>query len=796
MDEHARQPSRRGFLAGAATLAGAAGVAGLTAVAAKPAEAREPSPAAVGWHEPRDPDVERLLARMTLEEKVGQLNIPQVLPQPLIPPTSPTGSPDNQRRFVAGTWVDYLGPGGGLFGLLNQTVGGLFPVEHPRTPREQAELTNALQRTAAGTRLGIPVLQVAEGTNGCSAPGATIFPEGPGMGATWNPGLVERAYAAVAAEARSMGVHVLNTLVAEVNRDPRFGRVCEYFGEDAYHVGRIVAGLVRGVQGGDVSRPDRAAASLCHFPAQTPNVGGLEGSSVEIGERMLRQTHLPPWRVGFSDEGAMMTLACQATIDGVPTHASEFLLTTVLRDEMHFNGVVISEGGGFETIVAEGLAATQKQAGALAIRAGVDVGITWEPAYLDQLVDNVREGHVPVALVDRAVRRVLLLKKRLGLFQQALVDPDTAERTVHSQAHQAIALQAARESLILLKNDDLLPLAGGNRIAVIGPNADNSSNLLGDYNPWPPFQPIPSILDAIRAHAPAGTTVTHAPGCTVLGNDRSGIDAAVAAARNADVAVLVLGEQPKSFTQAGSTDGEATDIADLGLTGVQDELVAAVVATGTPVVAILINGRALAITQLAATVPAIVEAFLPGEFGGQAVAELLFGVINPSGRLPVTVPRGVGQLPMYYDQKRMRAAAADYVDSPVAPLYPFGFGLSYTTFEYRNLRLSSSRIRSDGTVRVTVDVHNTGHRAGATVVQLYLTDVLATVSLPARMLRGFAKVTIPAGGVETVQLTLGPRELALVDQRMRTVVEPGTFEVHLGASSTDTPLSATFEVLP
>jgi len=616
------------------------------------------------------------------------------------------------------------------------------------------------------------------------------------MGATWNPALVEQAYTAVAAEARSMGAHVLNTLLAEVNRDPRFGRVCEYFGEDGYHVGRIVSGVVRGVQGGDVSRSDRTAASLCHYPAQTPNVGGLEGASVELGERALRQTHLPPWQVGFTDEGALMTLVCQATIDGVPTHASEFLLTDVLRDELHFSGVAIAEGGGLGTIVTEGLAATQKQAGALAIRAGVDVGITWEPAYLDQLVENVQEGHVPMALIDRAVRRVLLLKKRLGLFDQALVDPDVAERTVHSAANQAIALQASRESLVLLRNqDNLLPLPGGKRIAVIGPNADNSSNLLGDYNPWPPFEPIPSILDAIRTHAPSGTTVTYAAGCTVLGADRSGFDAAVSVARSADVAVLVLGEQPKSFFQAGSTDGEATDIADLGLTGVQDELVAAVLATKTPVVAVLVNGRALSITELAATVPAIVEAFLPGEFGGQAVAELLFGAINPSGRLPVTVPRSVGQLPMYYDQKRMRAAAGDYVDLRATPLYEFGFGLSYTTFEYRNLRLAQRRIRSGETVRVSVDVHNTGDRDGATVVQLYLTDVVASVSLPARMLRGFAKVTVPAGSVRTVHLTLGPRELALVDQRMRTVVESGAFEVHVGASSTDTPLSATFEVL-
>jgi len=778
---HRSTVNRRRFLGGVA----AAGLAGATA---------SPAATAVAATTPR---VELLLARMTLAEKIGQLNMPQVLPRFLIPTSSPAGSEPHRERFVAGTWRRYLGPGGGFFGLMNETVTGAIPVEHPRTPRQQAELTNRLQRIAGRTRLGIPVLQIAEGTNGFSAPGATIFPEGPGLGATWNTELIERVYAAAAAEARSVGVHVLNTLVAEINRDPRFGRVCEYFGEDSHLVSAIIGAVVRGAQGGDVSADNHAVASLCHYPAQTPNVGGLEGSSVELGERQLRQAHLPPWQEGFAEEGALMTLACQATIDGVPTHASEFLLTDVLRDELQFSGVVISEGGGFQTLVKEGLAATQKEAGALALRAGVDVGITWESAYLDDLDASVRDGSVSMELVNRAVRRVLTLKEKLGLFDNPFVDVDRAEKVIHSAAHQDVSLQASRESIVLLKNDhNTLPLSGSVRtIAVIGPNADEPSNMLGDYNPWPPFHPIPSILDCIRTQAPKGVKVTYARGCDILKTDRSGFAKAVEAAKAADAAIVVIGEQPKSFNKPGSTDGEATDMASLDLTGVQDDLVSAVHATGTPTIAVLINGRALSINRIAKTVPAILEAFLPGEYGGQAVAEILFGKENPSGRLPVTVPRSVGQLPMYYDQKRMRAAADGYVDLPATPLYEFGFGLSYTTFTFSNLRLSRTRIRPHERLEVMVDVTNTGKRSGQEVVQLYLEDTLASVSLPAKMLRGFAKVRLEPGHTRTVRMSLRPRELALVDQRMRTVVEPGSFTVMIGSSCTRIELTAGFQVV-
>ncbi|MGN6190487.1 MAG: glycoside hydrolase family 3 C-terminal domain-containing protein [Conexibacter sp.] len=798
--------SRRRFIGGAAaaTLAGAPAVVGLGAGPSVADAAESPAGARSGRKrararaaaEPFEPRIEALLAQMTLADKIAQLNIPQVLPQIFLEPTSPTGSDANRERWVRGTWLRWLGPGGGLFGLLNETIFGALPVRRPRTPREQAELTNSLQRTAAGTRLGIPLLQIGEGTNGLAAPGATIFPEGPGLAATWNPALVESVYATVAREGRAVGVHALNTLLAEINRDPRFGRGCEGYGEDPYLVGEIVRALVRGIQGDDVSAADRCVASLCHYPFQTPNVGGLEGSSVELGERAMRSEQLRPWEVGFSDEGALMSLACQATIDGVPVHGSEELLTEIMRDELGFQGIVLSEGGGFDSLVRAQVAADQKEAGALAIRAGVDVGITWEAAYLDQLIASVQDGSVPMALIDRAVRRVLYVKLKLGLFENPYVDPARAERVVHSAAHQATALQAARESIVLLKNaGGLLPLRdAGQRIAVIGPNADEAENLLGDYHPWPPLEPIPSILTAIRAHAPGGSTVTYARGCEITGEDRSGFDAAVAAAQGADVALVVVGEKAAGFFHPGATNGEACDVASLDLTGVQDELIEAVRATGTPTVVVLVHGRPLSIRAVAEHVPAILSAWLPGERGGEALTDVLFGRCDPGGRLPITVPRSVGQLPLYNSLRPMRATAGDYVDLPSSPLFPFGFGLSYTTFSYANLALSRTRIGAGETTEVRVDVTNTGSRSGQEVVQLYVADVHASVSVPEQQLRGFRKVALDPGQTTTVRMTLGPRELALVDQALETVVEPGTFELRVGSSCADIHARATLEV--
>jgi beta-glucosidase len=454
---------------------------------------------------------------------------------------------------------------------------------------------------------------------------------------------------------------------------------------------------------------------------------------------------------------------------------------------------VLSEGGGIGTLVYEGLAPTQKEAGQLAIRAGVDVGISYEPGYMKELIDSVKEGTIPMDLIDRAVRRILRQKSRLGLFENVLVDPARAERIVHCQEHQDLALEAARQGIVLLKNEDrLLPLRKDLKsIAVIGPNADHPRNQLGDYVAAKILQDIETVLDGVKAAVSPQTQVRYVKGCDVVGPEVDEIEKARQAAAAAEVAIVVVGENEWQSEGGKGTNGEGYDVATLELTGLQEDLIRAVVETKTPVVVVLVNGRPLAARFVAERVPAIIEAWVSGEKGGQALAEVLFGDCNPSGKLPVTVPRHAGQLPVFYNAKKSKAYwlkegwGHPYADLDPTPLYPFGHGLSYTTFEYRNLRLSSQRIGPVGSVELSVDVENTGDRFGEEVVQLYIQDVLSSVSTPIKELKGFAKVGLDPGQTKTLKLVLTPEHLALYDRWLDLVVEPGEFNVYVGSSSED-----------
>jgi beta-glucosidase len=747
---------------------------------------------------PIDARVEDLLRRMTLEEKVGQMNMPCVYEDAL-------GRTDEEkakgvRAFTLGTHLPGLGPGGGFFTLPNTIL--------HRGTRQQVEFVNELQRLAAErTRLGIPLLMTEEGTHGLMCSGATIFPEGPTLGSTWNLDLVSRVYRAVAREGRAIGMHQLFTLVVEPNRDPRLGRNQEGYSEDPYLCARIAETIVRAVQGDDVSLPDHCVAGLCHYPGQSQPYSGLERGAMEISERQLRTVFLPPWEAGVRDAGALGVMATYPAIDGVPTHASAWILTDILRGELRFEGLVLSEGGGLSTLVYEGVARDAKQAGQLALRAGVDVGISYESGYMLDLLASVREGAVPEALVDRAVRRILRQKLRLGLFERRQADVDRALETVHNAEHRQLALEAAREGIVLLKNEgSLLPLDRKSirSIVVIGPNADDPKNQLGDYTARTVLQDVVTVLEGVRAAVP-GARVTHVRGCDVTPSPLDEITKAKQAASEADVAIVVVGEnewQARRGEERVGTSGEGFDAATLELTGRQEDLVRAVVAAGKPTVVVLINGRPLATRWIAANVPAIVEAWVPGERGGEAVAEVLFGDTNPSGRLPVTVPRHAGQLPVVYSQPRSKAYwlkegwGVRYVDLDPTPLFSFGHGLSYTTFEYSNLRLGATEIRPDGALDVSVDVRNSGARRGAETVQLYVKDVVSSVTTPVLQLRGFRKVALAPGEKTTVTLTLTPRDLSLYDQRLRRVVEPGEFEVLVGASSADIRLRGNFAVTP
>src|SRR5580658_1388045 len=647
-------------------------------------------PAYLDPKRPVEERIDDLISRMTLKEKAGQLNLPCVYVSQLgkdIP-----SKMEACRRFTAGTYTQEIGPGCGFFTLANEIL-------HQGT-RQQAEYFNELQKIAlTQTRLKIPLLEDEEGTHGAMFPGGTVFPEGLAIGSTFDIDLVRSVYAAAAAEARAVGIHMLSTLVLELDRDPRMGRNEEAYTEDPYLYSRIAESIVRGTQGTNIAAADKVIAVLTDFPTQSEPASGLERGAIELSERALRENFLIPWSAAITKAGALGVMAGYPEIEDVPAHASEKWMNGILRQELGFRGVVESEGGGFGTLTYEHIVRTQKEAGLLALKAGVDLNITYEPAYMGPLIENVEEGRVPVALVDRAVRRVLELKFRLGLFEHPYVDVERAVETVHSPAHQELALRAGHEGIVLLKNEkNTLPLRKDLKsIAVIGPDAENLMNLLGDYSPKKITQHVVSTLEGIKAAAGPQATGVWAKGCGVLGSDKSGFPDAVRAAKGADVAIVVVGEnQGRNDVDEEKdppTDGEGHDVASLDLTGVQEDLVKAVYETGTPTVVVLVNGRPLSTRWTAEHVPAIVEAWRPGERGGQAVADVLFGDYNPSGRLAITIPRHSGQLPAYYNYKPSKAywiknERRGYVDMPATPLYPFGYGLSYTDYQYTNLRVA------------------------------------------------------------------------------------------------------------
>jgi len=742
---------------------------------------------------PVEKRVEDLLGRMTLEEKIGQMNMPCVYVGNL--GRDIQSKFEACRKFAEGTYEPGIGPGGGFFTLPNTIL--------HKGPRQQADFLNELQKIAVEkTRLRIPLLITEEGTHGLMCSGGTIFPEGLALGSTWNMDMVHDIYTVAAKEARAIGVHQLFTLVIEPNRDPRLGRNQEGYSEDPYLCSCIAKTIAGAVQGEDISASDKVVAGFCHYPGQSQPASGLERGAMEISERMLREVFLPPWIAGIKKGGALGVMATYPAIDGVPVHGSRKILTEILREELEFKGLVLGEGGGLSTLVYENVAANQKEAGVLALNAGVDVGISYEPAYMQPLIENVREGKVSMEVIDRSVRRILHLKFHLGLFENPYVDPARAEEISHSKEHQQLALKAAREGIVLLKNENnLLPLNKNIKsIAVIGPNADNERNQLGDYVARTILQNIVTVLDGIKNKVFSETNVEYVQGCDVIGTEFNEISEAQNAAKKADIAVVVVGENEWQTEGRKGTNGEGYDVASLDLTGLQENLVKAVWETGTPTVVVLINGRPLSIRWIAEHVPSIVEAWIPGEQGGNAIADVLFGDYNPGGHLPITVPRHVGQLPVYYNFKPSKKHWIEhgwgkaYADMSALPLFEFGFGLSYTTFEYSNLRINPKVTGPAGEVHISVDVKNTGDRQGEEVVQLYINDVISSLTTPVKELKGFEKVNLNSGEQRTVMFTLTPEHLSLLDRNLERVVEPGTFDVMIGSSSEDIRLTGNFDI--
>ncbi|MBR9998230.1 MAG: glycoside hydrolase family 3 C-terminal domain-containing protein [Cyclobacteriaceae bacterium] len=740
---------------------------------------------------PIDSRVEDLLSRMTLEEKIGQLNMPVVYSAEL--GENVDEKMEGVKSFTRGGFAEGVGPGGGFFTLPNNIL--------HEGPGQQARFMNELQKIALeNTRLKIPLLQVEEGTHGLMCSGATIFPEGHALGSSWNTDLINDVYTIAAREARSIGIHELFTLVIEPDRDPRLGRNIEGYSEDPYLCSRYAETIVNAVQGDDISASDKVVAGLCHYPGQSEPVSGLERGAMEISERILREIYLPPWEAGIRKAGALGVMATYPAIDGVPVHSSYEILTELLRYELGFEGLVLSEGNGVNTLIYTGMASDEKEAGAQAAMAGMDVSISFGQGYLTEMFENVKEGVVPESVIDRSVRRVLRTKFKLGLFENPFVNPEQAENIVHRPDHQQVALQAAREGIVLLKNENnLLPLKKNiGSVAVIGPNADDAKNQLGDYTSETVLQEVTTVLKGIEDKLGKTTRVQYVKGCNVVGDDLNEIKKAVAAAKKSDVAIVVLGENEWQSPGRKGTTGEGYDVATLELTGLQQELVQAVYATGTPVIVVLINGRPLATPWIAENIPAVLEAWCPGEKGGEAIADILVGDYNPNGKLPATIPRHAGQLPVYYNYKPSKSYWLEegwgnsYADLNYKPLWEFGHGLSFTEYEYSDLTIFPEQTVRHGNIQVTMKVRNTGGIAGAEIVQLYIRDVKSTVVRPVKELKGFRKVWLNPGEEKSVSFMLTPDDLSMYDRNMNKVVEPGMFRVMVGSSSEKIHLEGEF----
>jgi beta-glucosidase len=711
---------------------------------------------------PVEQRVSDLLQRMTLEEKVRQLDLYAGAKEIV------SSHKDDTHATVDATFLSDRATA--LWGELG--VGGIHDL-YP-TP-EQA---NTIQRwIIAHSRLGIPALFIEEGLHGYDT--GTVFPAPIGLAATWNPDIARQTGAAIAQEARAHGVGMILGPVLDLAREPRWGRVEEDFGEDPYLTGRFGLAYVQGMQGDSLATDHTTVAEPKHFAGHGSPEGGANTSPVHMGERELRSTMLKGFEPAFRDGHAMATMAAYHEIDGIPVIADPFLLKQVLRDEWSFQGFVLSDLGAIRRLYEDHrVAASPKDAACMAVRAGVDMQFyDFDHAVFQKaLIDCVHEGSLSQADVDRAAGAILRLKFALGLFDHPFVDTAVKDRSYRSPEHLAISLRSARESMTLLKNDgNLLPLSKSTqRLAVIGPNADVAR--YGDYEKEENGRHI-SLLEGIPAELP------HA---TVLFDNGRDIPAAVAKARQSDVIILGMGEWQ-------GISGEGFDRTSLNLPGNQEELLEAIVNTGKPVVLVLQNGRPLTIGFAKQHIPAILEAWYPGEFGGQAIAETLFGDNNPAGRLTVTFPQNVGQLPDFYNYDPSRTHK--YVDNDGRPLFPFGWGLSYTTFKYEGLKAQAPAPGSKGDINVTISVTNTGAREGDEVAQLYLRQDVSSVETPQRSLKGFSRLHLMPGETKVVSFAIPMSELAIWNTDHKWAVERGHFTVWVGGSSEAT-LQSGFDLQP
>jgi beta-glucosidase len=737
--------------------------------------------------------VRDLLSRMTLQEKAAQMMC--VWQQKGNTLTDQDGQFDAAKAKVAFK----AGHGLGQVGRPSDAGKGL-------NARQTAELTNDIQRFfLENSRLGIPVIFHEECLHGQAAIDGTSFPQPIALGATFSPELVESLFEMTAEEARSRGTHQALTPVVDVARDPRWGRVEETYGEDPYLVSQLGIAAVRGFQGDATFRDKkRVIATLKHFVGHGQPESGMNCAPANVSIRVLRETFLSTFREVIKKANAISVMASYNEVDGVPSHANRWLLRDVLRKEWGFKGFVVSDYYSIWELSnrpdthGHFVATDKREACALAVQAGVNIELPEPDCYL-HLVELVRKGVLKKSQLDELVAPMLYWKFKLGLFDDPYVDPEVAEQIVGSEKNRELALRAAREAITLLKNDgNVLPLNLGKirKIAVIGPNANRS--LLGGYSGVPKHDV--TVLEGIKARVGTHAEVVYSEGCKItLGgswnqdevvpsdpeNDLKQIAEAVDAARNADLIVLAIGGNEQTSREAWSLK-HMGDRTSLDLVGRQNELVKAMIDLGKPVIVFLFNGRPLSINFLKEHVPAIFECWYLGQETGHAVAQVLFGDFSPSGKLPITIPRSVGHIPTYYSHKP--SARRGYLFDNVSPLYPFGFGLSYTSFAIENARLRNKRIKTNGSTKLTLDVINTGKADGSEVVQMYVRDLVSSVTRPVKELKGFKKVFLKAGEKKNVEIEITPESLAFYNIDMKYVVEPGEFEIMVGTSSRDDDL--------
>lgn len=767
-----------------------------------------------------DQRVDDLLARMTLAEKVAQLQTVWQQRRTL---------EDKQLRFVADAAAKLIPHGIGHIGR---------PSEF-KTPQQTAEFNNALQRwLKQHTRLGIPALMHEEALHGYAAFDASSLPQAIALASSWSPQIMHDVYALAAKEMRATGAHWALTPILDIARDPRWGRIEETMGEDPYLMSALGVAAVQGFQGNagkdGAFAEDKVVATLKHLTGHGQPQAGVNIAPAQIGPRELHEVFLPPFEAAVKLAHAGSIMASYNEIDGIPSHVNQPLLQGVVRGQWGFNGVIVSDYFAIEELNSRHqLYNSDAQAAKAALLAGVDMETPDPDAFL-HLQALVEGGELAETAIDQAVQRVLRLKFRLGLFENPYVDAAVADAKVGADASQRFAREVAEKSLVLLKNDGTLPLNAGkiNKLAVIGPHADET--LLGGYSSIP--RQTVSIYQGLKQKLQGKAEVVFARGTLLTKplpaapaqaaeqifttadirerskqagtfsmqrwnhddialadeQDRQGLlDEAVTVAKSADAVVLVLGEN-EGLSREAWADKHLGDRTSLQLVGNQLQLANALLATGKPVVLVLQNGRPLALGELAQTMPAIIESWYLGQETGSAVANVLFGDVNPSGKLPLTFPRSAGHIPSYYNHKA--SAKRGYLFDDISPLYPFGHGLSYTNFSYSDLKIDASQAKANGEVRISLAVRNSGQRDGTEVVQLYINDPVASVTRPVQQLKGFARLALKRGEQARVSFTLPVNLLAFFDQAMRWVVEPGEISVQLGSSSADIRLQGSFSI--